>query len=226
MKVSFSGDFSMEGVIKLDPIHREWSAMVAGNDISQAPFVIERAKKRLKGKTGDLLIVKNEFTRAYQEQLREVIVDEFLSPFSMTLEEFKKNGRRQLEPNLHQSLSFGIKNAKLGCKFLVFGFDNDKIAHLFEIGEHGKVESKDKPGFWAIGTGAASAISMLAYLGQASERTPLPATIYNVLAAKFISESASDVGKETFTFIKKFGNTSFTYRIDFEKELRDLWNEK
>jgi hypothetical protein len=226
MKVSFSGHFSLEGVIKLDPIHGEWSAMVAGNDVSQAPFVIERAKGMLKGKKGKLLVVKNTFTRAYQEQLREVTTDELLSPFNMTLEEFKKKGRRELEPNLHQALSFGIKNAKLGCKFLIYGFDDDKIPHLFEVGEHGKVESKDKPGFWAIGNGATSAISMLAHLGQVSERTPLPETIYNVLAAKFISESASDVGTDTFAFIKSFGSTSFRYRTNFEKELRDLWNEK
>jgi hypothetical protein len=39
-KMSFGGDFSVEGVIKLEEFHREWTALIAGSDISQAPFVL------------------------------------------------------------------------------------------------------------------------------------------------------------------------------------------
>src|SRR5271155_2507630 len=120
--MSFGEGFSVGDVIKLEGFHREWAALIAGNDISQAPFVIERAKRILRGKSGQLEVVKSGFKRAYQEQLREVIGDEFLSQFNMSLEDFKKRGRKQLDPTLFQSLSFAINNAKLGCKFLVYGF--------------------------------------------------------------------------------------------------------
>src|SRR5260370_39309240 len=106
----------------------------------------------------------------------------------MTLDDFKRKARMQLEASVFQSLSFGIQNARLGCRLLVYGFDSRKRPHIFEVGEKARVDSCDKPGFWAIGTGATSALSTLANLKQASEGTPLDETIYNVLAAKYTSE--------------------------------------
>jgi ATP-dependent protease HslVU (ClpYQ) peptidase subunit len=225
--MAFGEEFSVGDVIKLEGFHGEWAALIAGSDVSQAPFVIERARRNLQGKIGELRTVKDEFKRAYQDQLREVLTDEFLSPFDMTLEDFKRKGRRQLDPTVHQSLSFGIKNAKLGCKFLVYGFDaGDESPHLFEIGGNGKIESRDKPGFWAIGSGAVSAISMMAHLGQSSEATRMRETLYNVLAAKYISESASNVGEGTFLFIKRMGCNSFSHSPGMEKDIKRVWKER
>jgi hypothetical protein len=200
-RMSFDGEFSAEDVIKYEGVHPDWSVMIAGSDVSQCPLVIDRARKLLRGKRNDLRIIQDGFKKAYQEQLRVAITDEFLTPLNMSLEEFKKKGRTQLDPTLHQSLSFGIKNARLGCRFLVQGFEREKYAHIFEVVEPGKVNSRDKPGFWAIGNGASSALNTLSSLGQASEKSSLPETIYNVLAAKYTSESASDVGPKTFLFI-------------------------
>jgi len=225
-RMSFSGDFSVEGIIKLESFHGEWATLIAGSDISQAPFVIDRAKQILKGKTDKLEVVKDGFKRAYQEQLRMDIADEFLSRFDMGLEDFKKKGRRQLEPTLLQALSFGIKDAKLGCRFLIYGFDEKKQPHLFEVGEGGCAKSRDKPGFWAIGNGASSAISMLAYLKHSAEMTTMRTAIYNVLAAKYISEGASDVGKETFLFVKKCGCDAYFSKPNLEKDIRRIWEEK
>jgi len=227
--MSFGGDFSVEGVVKLQPFHKGWSALIAGSDVSQAPLVLARASRLLKGKSSSLFAVQTGFKQAYQEQLRERVTDEFLSSFNMTLEDFKRKARRQLEPNLFQSLSFGIKNAKLGCRFLIYGFDEKARAHLFEIGENGKLDSRDKPGFWAIGSGAVSALSTLANLKQASEATPLNATIYNVLAAKYTSESASDVGPETFFFVLRSGSIGFRQAGPVgavEQAMRQLWESK
>jgi ATP-dependent protease HslVU (ClpYQ) peptidase subunit len=226
MRVSFGGDFSAEEVVKLEGFHKEWAALIAGSDISQSTSVIERAKKIVKGKKNALAVIQDGFKKAYQEQLREVITDKFLSQFDMSLDDFKKKGRRQLEPNLFQSLSFGIRNEKLGCKFLIYGFDGEGRAHLFEVSEPGKIQSKDKPGFWAIGNGAVSALSTLATLKQASERSSLNDTIYNVLAAKYTSESASDVGPDTFLFVKKKGSIGFRWKLNFEKELREAWESE
>jgi 20S proteasome alpha/beta subunit len=227
-RISFGGDFSAEGVIKVEGFQRDWAVLIAGNDISHAPFVIRKARRMFwKRKKLSLEEAKTGFKQAYQEELREKITDTFLSKFDMTLEDFKKKGRRELEPNLFQALSFGIKDAKLGCKFLVYGYDEIGQPHLFEVGEGGHTESRDKPGFWAIGSGATSAISMLAYLKHSAEMTPVRAAIYNVLAAKYISEGASDVGPNTFFFIKKYGSNVFSsYGSSIEPKIRKLWEEK
>jgi hypothetical protein len=56
-------------------------------------------------------------------------------------------------------------------------------------------------GFWAIGTGANGAISSLAHSVEyhsMGSHSPVPDVLYHVLAAKFMSESAQDVGRGTF----------------------------
>jgi len=227
-RMSFSGDFSAEGVIKVEGFQRDWAVLTAGSDISHAPFVIRKARQMFwKRKTLSLEEAKRGFKQAYQEELREKITDTLLSKFDMTLEDFKKKGRKELEPSLFQALSFGIKDMKLGCRFLVYGFDEIKQPHLFEVGDGGQIESRDKPGFWAIGNGARSAISMLAYLQHSAETTPMRAAVYNVLAAKYISEGASDVGPNTFFFIKKYGSNIYSsYGSSIEPKIRKLWEEK
>jgi hypothetical protein len=67
---------------------------------------------------------------------------------------------------------------------------------------------------------------MLAALGQHPERHSLPETIYNVLAAKYISEGASDVGKETWLFIQKRGCSAIKHGPKMEERVRKIWEEK
>ena len=222
-RLSFGGDYSTDGVLKEQPIHREWGILIAGNDMAQAPPVIDEAKRRLRGKSGDLRTVRTAFRSAYQSCRREVMTDRLLSSFDMTIDDFKKRGRSQLPPALYVDLAFQIKNFNLGCTFLVYGFDDDSFPHLFTIRNPGHIESYDRPGFWAIGAGASSALSMLALLKQNSERSMLDETIYNVLAAKFSSESASDVGPETWLWIKKFNCIGFSNSPGMEKEIREQW---
>src|SRR5213078_4370586 len=49
--LSFGGYCSMEGMTKNKNFHRDWSAMIAGNDITQSLPVIERASEVLRGRT-------------------------------------------------------------------------------------------------------------------------------------------------------------------------------
>ena len=51
-------------------------------------------------------------------------------------------------------------------------------------------------------------------------------TIYNVLAAKFSSESADGVGKETFFIVQKYGSIAFTSQGHLKRAMRQLWDDK
>ena len=168
--LSFGGYCSMEGMTKNKNFHRDWSAMIAGTDISQSLPVIERATEVLRGRTGKANVVRRGFKKAYTEYRREVITDTFLSSFDMTFPDFKRKGKKQLNPEIHADLSFLIKNFNLGCTFLVYGFDDEGEPHILTVSNPGKAEVYDKPGFWAIGSGKTAAISMLAALGQHPER--------------------------------------------------------
>jgi 20S proteasome alpha/beta subunit len=222
-RLSFGGDFSADGSTKIHVFHREWATMIAGDDIAQHRSVIERARVLLRGKSGKLTVVMDAFKKAYQDEFRAFIEDGLLSRFGMTMEDFKKRGKTQLLPEVFTEFSLTIKIASLGCRFLVYGLDDKKIGHIFTVSNPGKCELRDKPGFWAIGKGATSALSMLAALKQVRGRSTFEETIYNVLAAKYISEGASDVGRETYLFIKKYGTDGYSNKLGLEEEIRKIW---
>jgi 20S proteasome alpha/beta subunit len=225
-RLSFGGSYSTDGVLKDEGIHREWGALVAGNDISQAPFVIEEAKRLLRGKSGELNVVKDAFRRAYQSCRNEAITDSLLGTFEMSIDEFKKKGSKQLHPEVFADISIRMRSFSLGCTFMVYGFDDNVKPHVFTIANPGRVESFDKPGFWAIGAGARSSLSTLSVLRQHPDRCSVEQTIYNVLAAKYSSESASDVGPETWVWIKRVNCDGYSSSVGWEKEVKELWERE
>ena len=224
-RMSFSGMFSVDDVVKVEPFHGEWNAMIGGSDVSQATAIIERATKVLRGKGNGFSTVMTGFKQAYREQYREVIADSILPPSDMTtLGEFKRDGKRLLNETMHRDIALELMDFSLGCVFLVYGYDSKRQPHIFEVRNPGKATIHDKPGFWAIGKGATSALAMLALLGQGREVTRFPETIYNVLAAKYASETASDVGPKTFFMIHEYGSVGFsTVGRRLEEEMRELW---
>ena len=224
MRLSFGGMCAADGVVKQEPFHGEWLALIGGDDISQAVGVIERATKILRGKGNDFLAVMAGFKQAYRAVYEETLEDELLAPEKMTLREFQRNGKKLLNAEVHADISFKKRSFNLGCAFLVYGYDQHKRPHIFEVRNPGKVTIHDKPGFWAIGSGARVALTMLSLLDQAREETWLQKTIYNVLAAKYASETASDVGPETFFSIVEYGSVAFsTQGARLEPEMRAIW---
>jgi 20S proteasome alpha/beta subunit len=224
-RLSFSGDYSTDGVIKDEGLHREWALMIAGSDMAQAQPVIDAAKRLLRKQSGEMRVVRDACRQAYQAHRREVMTDKFLSTFDMTIEEFKRNGPRQLLPEVFADISIQMRSFNLGCTFMVYGFDDSGHAHIFTVTNPGRSETYDRPGFWAIGAGKYSALSTLSVLKQNISRSSLPETIYNVLAAKYTSETASDVGPETWLWIKKIGCDAFSYDMQLEPEIRKLWQD-
>jgi ATP-dependent protease HslVU (ClpYQ) peptidase subunit len=225
-RLSFGGYCSVEGTIKNKNFHRDWSAMIAGSDISQAIPVLDAATELLRGKSGKFPLVFQQFKKAYADYRRTVMTDIFLNSFDMTMAEFKRNGKKQLNTEVHADLSFRIRNFDLGCIFLVYGFDDHGEPHIFTVSNPGKAEVYDKPGFWAIGAGKSVALSMLAALGQHPQRNSLAHTVYNVLAAKYTSESASDVGPETWMFVHKKGHSAFIHEPKLEETVKSIWQKE
>jgi len=225
-RASFGGgDYSADGSVKLHMFHKDWGALIAGAP-EQYVYVINRAKALLRGKSGDLDTVTRAFKKAYQDQVREVVTDEFLSRFDYTLGDFKRRGSVQLPPQIFAQISAEIKAYKLSCTFLVYGFDDKEIAHIFTVRSPGKVDNFDKPGFWAVGNGASAALIMLSALKQVRGRTTIAETVYNVLASKYFSEKASDVGPETSLWLQMRGTRGFSTKKDLELDIRKIWDEE
>src|ERR1022692_4908149 len=84
----------------------------------------------------------------------------------------------------------------LGCQFLLAGFDHDGDGHILTVENPGIVKNHDPVGFWAIGSGALSALGILFFHSMRGE-LPLPEVLYHICEAKFMAESAIGVGKQT-----------------------------
>ena len=150
--------------------------------------------------------------------------DKVLGRFGMDMKTFVKSGKRRFTESAYAILHNEIREVKLGCEFLVAGFDAAKHPHIFTVSEPGIDSVYDKPGFCSIGTGKWAAEGMLYYRQQTVDRT-LHETVLNVCAAKFMAERIPGVGETTFLFVKKEGCNAFmleswvlpTIRAEWEK---------
>jgi len=90
--------------------------------------------------------------------------------------------------------------------FILAGFDKEGNAHIRFTNCLIPPQDYDVTGFWAVGSGAHSAIGSLCHAEEHlgfSRFCSAEVSVYHVLAAKFMAESATDVGKETFVVALK-----------------------
>ncbi len=181
-------------------VHRFWYAMMAGDPAFALP-VIRRAQKRIVEKTGTGLSTLDEntsaFRRAFQEQLQQEVEDRFLSVYKMDLEAFKKDGYQMLGPQEFAKLHNDIRTFNLDVQLLVFGLGADRFGHIFEVNDStgAHITEHDLRGYAAIGSGQYMAMGSL--VARPLPQLPVEQLIYRLCEAKFTSETAHGVGKET-----------------------------
>ena len=151
--------------------------------------------------------------------------DDVLAPFGITMDEFLAKGRKQFTISMFQSLCERIIATELKCDFLLFGYDNDRNPHIVHLTGNGADYVYDKPGFWAIGSGAYSALSML-FFRQQNVLTELPETFYHACEAKFMAESAIGVGKATFPYVLIPGQDPLRFDPGLIFQVRAAWEIK
>jgi hypothetical protein len=142
------------------------------------------------------------------------------------MERFLKENTQMFTPDESRELYGRIKNVRLGCSFLVFGFDGGGQAHILEVSEdvNGEVSDKvrDNVGFWAIGSGQYSALSIL-FFHQYSRTKEIPTAIYRVAEAKFMAESAQGVGEYTNISIFRPDLTFSLLKQANVNKIREAW---
>jgi hypothetical protein len=143
----------------------------------------------------------------------------------MTMESFRTKGREELGDKPFEDLYVEVSAVEIDCQFLVAGHDCVNQPHVFTVSNPGVAKSQDKPRFWAIGSGATSALSMLFFRGQ-NIITPIESTIYNVLEAKFMAESASDVGEKTFCWARKPTHERMKIPYEIVEASREKWQKE
>jgi hypothetical protein len=199
--------------------------MWASDDISHVTPIIDSATERMeKDEEHTLISACNTVIESYQEQIRAVATRRYLARLGWDMKTFLKDGAKKLTPEVFESLMNKISGVELRSQFLVCGYDPKRRPHLFSVSDPGDAHFHDNVGFSAIGSGAYSAESALFFF-NIQKSAPLYYALYAVCVAKFMAETATDVGKQTSViFLRRDGQAGIIWPDGVEK-IRDLWKK-
>jgi hypothetical protein len=198
-----TGYYSHElGSLKLHDIHYLWRAMFAGK-VSQVQPLLSRLMGEVLSYGKDEPSVEDMAdlcTRIYKEYAVQLAEESVLAPFGLSMKEFLAS-RDKLGDAIYERIWGDIARVQVGCDLLVCGYCGGH-AHVFTVTnptvEHPSfITYFDEPGFAAIGTGNMLAESTL-YAFEQTRFSSLEDTIYQTTFAKFVAESASDIGETNF----------------------------
>jgi hypothetical protein len=207
--------------IKVLPLVGGWGMLYAG-DPTYAESIGDRSKRALisvmdgvkrQPNRARVKEVEQVVRNAFQEELRFQVTNQFLSKYDMTLEQFRKSGKRQFGDDF-EKINKPILEFSLGTSFIVCGVDDYDIPHILtlqstvligtaQIPSGGNLTINDHLGHAAIGSGAQMALGALGArnLGGLS----IEDLAYRVLDAKFVAETAQGVGKNTIIVLWRKG---------------------
>jgi hypothetical protein len=176
------GAFSADGAVrKTVPLIYHYAVLFAGNDAAHAGGVISRAKE-------------------CQIERDKVAEAEILKPHGYDLETFRDKGSELCTDAVFFDIHTELQKKTLSLDFVIAGFDSNNQGHIRFTNCITPPQDYDSIGFWAIGTGAQAALASLSHavehLGLSRWDDP-EVVLYHTLAAKFMAESARDVGKAT-----------------------------
>jgi len=219
-------------VLKNDVLFPRWAMMTAGDDIEHVDPILNRARqllsRKIEHKTPEE--VADKLAQAYEERVQEQIRTKVLSRFRYTANTFRDTGKKRLTASVFNSIVAKIAAVRIKLSFLVCGTDREGKGHIFCIDGENAPLSYDKLGFWAIGDGAPSAIASLSFANQLprlSGGLSLGECVYQVCAAKFMSESVKTVGKQMFLAVygPNDGQCRFFFPSD-QQRIRDVWEQE
>jgi hypothetical protein len=224
------GGISVDGTMqKSAPIHRNWYAVFAADDVTDVRAIMDFAMLRLCSSKDEKFLVEvaEHLSMAYAKRHDDLATFNVLRPAGFNgIDDFYERGKQCLTTSEFKRLSRELRAAVPKCIFLVGGFDCLGIAHLLLQQANSAAECMDDPGFWAIGSGQEEALNALFFqadkLGFSIGSSEAECT-YHLLAAKFMAESNSYVGRETFVTVHAY-NEPVRYLLETDIErIRAAW---
>jgi len=200
-----------------------WRALFTASDTSHAIPVAIQVQDALRPSTGTPRRehpedVERAFREAYQQVRRQQATDSILSPYDLSLEEFRKLGGQWGDE--FQLLSKKLREFDLGVEFLVCGFAENGFSQMFLVKNPGRIKPLFEMDYWAIGSGDYMALATL--VQRPLSMLPIGECVYRVCEAKFAAETAAGVGKETtLTVMNHDGHSvNITHMVS---EFRKRW---
>jgi hypothetical protein len=197
----------------------KWTALYAGSP-TFAKLVLNRASAAMKGRKGTLEEAREVMLDAYEEEVSKQIERRFLSRYKMTIQEFRKRGRREFGETEFAILNRPIREYDPRTQFLVCGIDEHDQPHIFTIAALGTMIDNDGLSHAAIGSGAQMALGALGnrQLGGVSKEE----LIYRVCEAKFSAHTAGGVGTSTICVVHRKGFEHKIWGVQ-TRELFEIW---
>lgn len=225
--VDFSADRIGE---KSDVLNWDSLVLYSGNDAEYAGSILQVVRQKLGDDMGlNPQALAECVQETYHEYLQKEITNKVLRRWGFTQESFRKQGRRQLTPEVFTALCNQITQVKISLQFLVCGFE--KVAptiyrgHIYFVPGIGAITSRDDIGMWAIGAGKHLALSSLAFAADKrkfSKNARLGEAVYTALEAKFMAESHSLVGRMTNVMIIR-PNQYLLMEDRYIEEIKSEW---
>jgi hypothetical protein len=154
------------------------------------------------------IALRDTYMATHLERAEQVI----LRPRGLTLQEFKDTGVQKIPLSVYQQIDQLFFNFTLNTEFLIAGVDSSGghigWVHYHGMGGGGWLESFDKLGYQAIGSGGQHASILLSMSGQHRDQS-MAQTVYTVYLAKVNAEMAPGVGDATDLAIITKAGTEF-----------------
>jgi len=222
---SWGNETSGDGRVKTELIHRSWGVMLAGDEVRRLEPMIGDAYEHLRTiKAPTLDDVGDALRRGWRDAQRQLIESELLSPYGYDRPDFLARGRHELGDSKFSELVADLAIlGNLQCELLVYGFDEQASAQLLALTGKGELLNCSRPGFMAIGSGAHTAIDAML---QTDYKIAIPyqRAIYQTCHAKFMSERALGVGRNTLVVGLTHDGRLATWDTEQVDPIREKWS--
>lgn len=228
------GDFSADKAVRKEaPLAFGYAIQFAGNDAARAGIIKRRVQRELKkaNPQNNLLPADQVAECLHQEckvELERLQEAKVLIKHGYLSEQFRKAGKELCTDSVFFDIHSELEKVKLSLDFLVAGFDDEGNGHIRYTNSVTPPEDYDSLGFWAIGRGQHSALSSISHAVEhlrLSQHRDKGTVLYHLLAAKFMAESATDVGEDTSVMVLSPSHRAEFLLLGSDEYVRQQWKK-
>jgi hypothetical protein len=204
--------------------------LFAGGDSGYVPKIIRYCSADAEETANTIEDVSNLVCSAYNKVRTDEIYRRYVQALGFaSIAEFVEKGST-LNDSIVRRVMDQIEKFDLGVELLIYGFDENKAACIFEVLNPGRAVSRRSPGYWAVGSGFHMALSTLNSHNGPSIHSLFgdkEQLVCRMLEAKFAAEFSTGVGKATCVSIHYRDDRRFSWlREEQINALRAIWQAR
>jgi hypothetical protein len=168
--------------------------------------------------------ISRAFVGAFQKIRNLHIERQVLARFTITRRDFRRGRGARKSPYL--MIAKKVDAFRLGVSLLLFGRDIEGFNHLLVVSDPGEIQEMNHLGYWAIGSGANTALAAMSVRWCERPRT-YKDLIYRLCEAKFSCEGVDGIGQMTnMLFMNDWRGPLLELHPKYIDELRIFWERE